>query len=64
MILHRTDVPLITSSFGLSSAVQAEILRAIDQSRMRLRKELKKSLKLERKETQRKEDEDSQKPAK
>jgi hypothetical protein len=46
MILHPADVPIITSSFNLSPAVGAEILRAIDQSRMRLKKELKESQKV------------------
>lgn len=41
MLLRSTDVPAIASSFNLSSATSAELLRALEQSRMRLKKELK-----------------------
>jgi hypothetical protein len=44
ILLHPADVPIITSSFNLSPTVGAELLRAIDQSRMRLKKELKESV--------------------
>jgi hypothetical protein len=45
ILLRPTDVPIITSSFNLSPTVGAELLRAMDQSRMRLKKELKESQK-------------------
>jgi len=44
-LLRPADVPIITSSFNLSPTVGAELLRAMDQSRMRLKKEFKESQK-------------------
>ena len=41
MLLRPADIPALTSEFNLPPAVGAEILRALDQSRMRLKKELK-----------------------
>ena len=45
MLLRPADIPKITSSFNLAPSVGTELLRALDQSRMRLKKELKASQK-------------------
>jgi hypothetical protein len=43
VLLPSAGVPVIKSSFNLSPTVGAEVLRAMDQSRMRPKTELKES---------------------